>query len=408
MKKAAEITNQELGVLPEEKARLIGQVCDEILAGELDDNFPLVVWQTGSGTQSNMNVNEVIANVALELHGHDLGQYDVLHPNDHVNKGQSSNDVIPTAIHVTNRLAAEELLAALRQLHQGLVAKATDLDVIKLGRGDPDLDTPEHIVRAGLEQMIDRAEHLPLPVPDRKPGEVRPVIFSRLGLGQRASVLVHGHAGRGAVATIHGVGHAVLVVVGVGPAVLVLHADHLRGMGMDHQCLMAAILHDVIEDTPTAKTQLEQEFGPEIAELVDGVSKLTQIKFRSRAEAQAANACASWAQIPATTSSGCRSSGPLVPIPYQWSRASRRQFHGAVAPLRFNHSRPASSHQPLSRYPVDIEAVAEPAAVAQLQHEHHAPLEPLGAVHRRQGEALVLLVVGLGLGQLHLIDVLKA
>ncbi|HHZ64224.1 MAG TPA: class II fumarate hydratase, partial [Flavobacteriales bacterium] len=98
LKKAAALTNLELGVLPKEKADLIAQVCDEILEGKLDANFPLVVWQTGSGTQSNMNANEVIANRAHVIQGNKLGEGDrLIHPNDDVNKSQSSNDTFPTA-----------------------------------------------------------------------------------------------------------------------------------------------------------------------------------------------------------------------------------------------------------------------------------------------------------------------
>ncbi|MBD0277730.1 MAG: class II fumarate hydratase, partial [Flavisolibacter sp.] len=101
LKKAAAITNYEAGVLPKEKMELISRVCDEILESKLDDYFPLVVWQTGSGTQSNMNVNEVIAYRAHVLNGGQLTDKDkVLHPNDDVNKSQSSNDTFPTAMHI--------------------------------------------------------------------------------------------------------------------------------------------------------------------------------------------------------------------------------------------------------------------------------------------------------------------
>src|ERR1041384_384142 len=101
LKKAAALTNQDAGVLPAEKAQLIGQACDEILAGKLDDQFPLVVWQTGSGTQSNMNVNEVVAYRAHVINGGQLTDKDkVVHPNDDVNKSQSSNDTFPTAMHI--------------------------------------------------------------------------------------------------------------------------------------------------------------------------------------------------------------------------------------------------------------------------------------------------------------------
>jgi len=101
LKKAAAQTNCELEVLPKDKADMISRVCDEILEGELDDHFPLVVWQTGSGTQSNMNVNEVIANRAHVLQGNKLGESETfIHPNDDVNKSQSSNDTFPTAMHI--------------------------------------------------------------------------------------------------------------------------------------------------------------------------------------------------------------------------------------------------------------------------------------------------------------------
>jgi len=100
LKKAAALTNYELGVLNKEKCDLITAVCDEILSGKLDDQFPLVVWQTGSGTQSNMNVNEVIANRAHVLNGGVLGEKTIIHPNDDVNKSQSSNDTIPTAMSI--------------------------------------------------------------------------------------------------------------------------------------------------------------------------------------------------------------------------------------------------------------------------------------------------------------------
>ena len=101
LKKAAALANLDAGVLPEEKAKLIGRVCDEILEGKLDDYFPLVVWQTGSGTQSNMNVNEVIAYRGHVVNGGSLSDKEkFLHPNDDVNKSQSSNDTFPTAMHI--------------------------------------------------------------------------------------------------------------------------------------------------------------------------------------------------------------------------------------------------------------------------------------------------------------------
>src|SRR3954470_13225313 len=110
LKKAAAYANLELGVLSKDKAEIIGKVCDEILAGKLDDEFPLVVWQTGSGTQSNMNVNEVIGNRAHVLLGGNLmDEKKSIHPNDDVNKSQSSNDTFPTAMHIAAyKLIVEE------------------------------------------------------------------------------------------------------------------------------------------------------------------------------------------------------------------------------------------------------------------------------------------------------------
>ena len=100
LKKAAAMTNEELGILDSDKAALIIQAADEVIAGDLDAHFPLVVWQTGSGTQTNMNANEVIANRAIELTGGEMGSKDPIHPNDDVNKAQSSNDTFPTAMHI--------------------------------------------------------------------------------------------------------------------------------------------------------------------------------------------------------------------------------------------------------------------------------------------------------------------
>ncbi|MCB0792303.1 MAG: class II fumarate hydratase [Flavobacteriales bacterium] len=137
LKKAAALTNADLGVLPQEKADLIARVCDEILAGQLDDQFPLVIWQTGSGTQSNMNVNEVIAYRAHVLNGGQLTDKEkVLAPNDDVNKSQSSNDTFPTAMHIAAyRMAAQVTLPGVRKLRDTLTAKAEAFkDVVKTGR----------------------------------------------------------------------------------------------------------------------------------------------------------------------------------------------------------------------------------------------------------------------------------
>src|SRR6186997_1202788 len=117
VKKAAAGVNSELKLLPKDKAEAIARAADEVLAGKHDDEFPLVVWQTGSGTQSNMNVNEVLANRASELMGHGRGQGRAVHPNDDVNLCQSSNDVFPTAMHVAAaRALREDVLPAIGQL----------------------------------------------------------------------------------------------------------------------------------------------------------------------------------------------------------------------------------------------------------------------------------------------------
>ncbi len=136
LKKAAAITNQELGQLPEDKAKLIIQAADEIIAGELDDHFPLRVWMTGSGTQCNMNVNEVIANRAISLAGGTLGSKTPIHPNDHVNLGQSSNDTFPTAMHIAAVLALHQhLIPKVIQMRDTLQQKSTEFaDIVKIGR----------------------------------------------------------------------------------------------------------------------------------------------------------------------------------------------------------------------------------------------------------------------------------
>lgn len=137
LKKAAALTNKEAGVLPEEKALLIGKVCDEILTGQLDEFFPLVVWQTGSGTQSNMNVNEVIAYRGHVLNGGKLEDKEkFLHPNDDVNKSQSSNDTFPTAMHIAAyKTLVEVTLPGLQKLRDTLAAKSKAfMHVVKIGR----------------------------------------------------------------------------------------------------------------------------------------------------------------------------------------------------------------------------------------------------------------------------------
>lgn len=144
VKKAAAIVNLKAGRLPEWKAKLIIQVCDEVIAGKLDEHFPLYVWQTGSGTQSNMNVNEVISNRCIQLVGGVLGSKQPVHPNDHVNMGQSSNDTFPTAMHIAGyKLATEKTIPALKKLRDALAAKATQwADVVKIGRTHLEDATP--------------------------------------------------------------------------------------------------------------------------------------------------------------------------------------------------------------------------------------------------------------------------
>ncbi|MCK6618433.1 MAG: class II fumarate hydratase [Cyclobacteriaceae bacterium] len=137
LKKAAAMANHELGVLPAEKRDLIGKVCDEILAGKLDGEFPLVIWQTGSGTQSNMNVNEVIAYRAHVLSGGRLtDEKKVLHPNDDVNKSQSSNDTFPTAMHIAAyKLVVEVTLPGIQKLKETLARKSKEYNtIVKTGR----------------------------------------------------------------------------------------------------------------------------------------------------------------------------------------------------------------------------------------------------------------------------------
>lgn len=137
LKKAAAYTNADAGILPLEKRGLIGQVCDEILAGQLDDQFPLVIWQTGSGTQSNMNVNEVISNRAHVLAGQKLGEgKPFIHPNDDVNKSQSSNDTYPTAMHIAAyKRLMETTVPGVEKLRDTLKAKSERFaNVVKIGR----------------------------------------------------------------------------------------------------------------------------------------------------------------------------------------------------------------------------------------------------------------------------------
>ena len=137
LKKAAAATNEQLGVLSEEKAELIMQACDEIIEGKLDEQFPLVVWQTGSGTQSNMNVNEVVANRVHVIQGNALGEgKNLIHPNDDVNKSQSSNDTFPTAMHIAAyKVLMEVTIPGVKELRDTLKEKSDAfMEVVKIGR----------------------------------------------------------------------------------------------------------------------------------------------------------------------------------------------------------------------------------------------------------------------------------
>ncbi|MBW7837394.1 MAG: class II fumarate hydratase [Sphingomonadales bacterium] len=165
IKKAAALANQRLGVLEEGLAAAIAQAADEVIEGALEDHFPLVVWQTGSGTQSNMNVNEVIANRANVLLGGDLGAKSPVHPNDHVNRSQSSNDTFPTAMHVAAALEINHrLLPALEAMRAILAAKAAAWDdIVKIGRTHLQDATPltlgqefsayAHQIATGIERL---------------------------------------------------------------------------------------------------------------------------------------------------------------------------------------------------------------------------------------------------------------
>jgi len=165
VKRAAALTNRQLGLLDARLAEAIAAAAEEVIAGQLDDHFPLVVWQTGSGTQSNMNANEVIANRAIQLLGGKVGSKDPVHPNDHVNLSQSSNDTVPTAIHIAAALAiTADLLPALARMAADLEAKAAAwAHVVKIGRTHTQDATPLTLgqefggyarqVRAGIERI---------------------------------------------------------------------------------------------------------------------------------------------------------------------------------------------------------------------------------------------------------------
>jgi len=162
LKKAAALVNHDLGKLDEEKTRLIVAAADEAIAGKLDMHFPLRVWQTGSGTQTNMNVNEVISNRAIELAGGEMGSKKPVHPNDHVNMSQSSNDTFPTAMHVAGAQAMVEMLPAVKALRDALNEKAKGwAHIVKVGRTHLQDATPLTLEQefSGYVTQLDRAMH---------------------------------------------------------------------------------------------------------------------------------------------------------------------------------------------------------------------------------------------------------
>jgi fumarate hydratase class II len=167
VKKAAATVNTRAGRMPGWKGELIEQVCDEVISGALDENFPLYVWQTGSGTQSNMNVNEVISNRCIQLVRGTLGSQEPVHPNDHVNMGQSSNDTFPTAMHIAAyKMATEKTIPALRRLRDTFEHKSRLwADVVKIGRTHLEDATPLTVGQewsgyvGGLDDAIAEVEH---------------------------------------------------------------------------------------------------------------------------------------------------------------------------------------------------------------------------------------------------------
>jgi fumarate hydratase class II len=159
LKKAAALVNQDLGKLPPEKAKLIVQACDEVIEGKLDDHFPLRVWQTGSGTQTNMNANEVISNRAIEIAGGVMGSKKPIHPNDDVNMSQSSNDTFPTAMHIAAAEQMNKLISRVGEVKSAIDAKAAEFkDVVKIGRTHLQDATPLTVGQemSGWASLLDR------------------------------------------------------------------------------------------------------------------------------------------------------------------------------------------------------------------------------------------------------------
>ncbi|HEX8422056.1 MAG TPA: class II fumarate hydratase [Pyrinomonadaceae bacterium] len=169
LKKAAALVNEDLGKLPADKARLISEACDEVIEGRLDDHFPLRVWQTGSGTQTNMNANEVISNRAIEIAGGRMGSKEPIHPNDHVNMSQSSNDTFPTAMHIAAAEQFHKLIPEVERLHAAIDAKAKEYaDVVKIGRTHLQDATPLTVGQemSGWASLVERdIERLRLVLP---------------------------------------------------------------------------------------------------------------------------------------------------------------------------------------------------------------------------------------------------
>ena len=159
LKKACALVNEDLGKLSADKARLIVQACDEVIAGKLDEHFPLRVWQTGSGTQTNMNANEVISNRAIEIAGGVMGSKKPVHPNDDVNMSQSSNDTFPTAMHIAAAEQMNKLIPRVQEVHDAIDRKAKEFkDVVKIGRTHLQDATPLTVGQemSGWASLIER------------------------------------------------------------------------------------------------------------------------------------------------------------------------------------------------------------------------------------------------------------
>src|ERR1043165_4075632 len=169
LKKASALVNEELGKLSHEKAKLIIRACDEVIAGRLDEHFPLRVWQTGSGTQTNMNANEVISNRAIELAGGVMGSKQPIHPNDDVNMSQSSNDTFPTAMYIAAAEQLNILIPRVQALHDAIAAKAKEFcGVVKIGRTHLQDATPLTVDQemGGWASLVERdVERLKLALP---------------------------------------------------------------------------------------------------------------------------------------------------------------------------------------------------------------------------------------------------